>query len=335
MRRLMAMGVLSLSLLFLCFGQALADKIVLENGDTLTGTVEKVVGGKLTLKTDYAGAIEIQVEKIKQIFTDHPAEVHLSSGEVLKGKIRTEDQQVVVEQSPEREAAKVDWGKVASVNPPPPKDWSGSINLGGNLQSGNTDRKAAYVAASATRKTEKDRFRVSYEFTYGQQDGETTAQSNYGTAEYDYFFTKQFYGYGAAEFLNDKFQDLNLRTTVGGGVGYQVWDDPIKALSGEAGLSYVNNNYKSAPDTSYLAARLGGFFRYKLFDFIVFSERILYYPSLQDSGVYTLRNEARLTAPLGARWALDFANIFQRNSDPPPGVKANDVQWILSLQYSF
>jgi len=31
-------------------GAALADKIVLENGDTLTGTVEKVVEGKLTFK---------------------------------------------------------------------------------------------------------------------------------------------------------------------------------------------------------------------------------------------------------------------------------------------
>ena len=73
------------------------------NGDKLTGTVVKVEGGKLTLKTDYAGAIEIQVDKVKKIITDNPAEVHLVGGEILKGKIKTtEDGKLAVEPSPER-----------------------------------------------------------------------------------------------------------------------------------------------------------------------------------------------------------------------------------------
>ncbi len=87
-------------MLLLCTEGAFADRVVLENGDTLTGTVEKVMDGKLTLKTDYAGPIEIQVSKVKKIYTDNPAEVHLSSGEILKGKIQTKDDgQVIVEKS--------------------------------------------------------------------------------------------------------------------------------------------------------------------------------------------------------------------------------------------
>jgi hypothetical protein len=50
--------LLSFGLVIVFAGEALADKLVLENGDTLTGTVEKVVGDKLTLKTDYSGPIE-------------------------------------------------------------------------------------------------------------------------------------------------------------------------------------------------------------------------------------------------------------------------------------
>ena len=30
-----------------------------------------------------------------------------------------------------------------------------------------------------------------------------------------------------------------------------------------------------------------------------------------------------------------LANILQRNTNPAPGIKENDVQWILGLQYSF
>jgi putative salt-induced outer membrane protein YdiY len=315
---------------------AFADKVILENGDTLTGTVVKVVDGKLTLKTDYSGLIEIQVSKIRKIFTDHPAEVHLTSGEVLKGKIETkEDRQIIVEKSAERETTSVDFQKVASVNPPPPKKWSGSINVGGNIQTGNTDRKGIIVDALAVRKTETDRLRFRYLFNYAEEDGNLTARNQYGEINYNYLFTKKFYGYAAVELLNDKFKDYRLRTIVGPGVGYLVWDDPLKFLSFEAGLAYQNNDFYQGEDKGFLTARLGGEFRYRIFDFLAFSERLLFYPSLGEGGQYILRNEAALTAPLGSGWALRLANIIDYDSNPPPGVDKTDVQYLLSLQFSF
>jgi preprotein translocase subunit YajC len=145
--------ILSLAVLLLSAGQVLADEILLENGDRLTGTVVKVDDGKLTLKTEYAGEIQVPVEKIKKLVTDNPAEVHLTSGEVIKGKLKTvEEGKLAVEPSPDREATNIDWKKVASINPPPVK-WHGNVNLGGSLQSGNTSRKSASVGAEAARRT--------------------------------------------------------------------------------------------------------------------------------------------------------------------------------------
>ena len=226
----------------------------------------------------------------------------------------------------------MDLGKVASVNP---KEWSGSINLGGNIQTGNTDRRGATVAAEVIRKTETDRFRVQYLFNYAQEKGETTTRNQYGDLEYNYFFTKKLYAYGAVELLNDKFKDYRLRTIVGPGMGYQVWDDPVKSLSFEAGLSYENISRYEGKDDSVLTARLGGAFRYKFFDLIVFSERLLFYPSLGHGGDFIFRNEAALTVPLSARWALRLANIVDYDSNPTVGIKKTDSQDILSLQFSF
>jgi putative salt-induced outer membrane protein YdiY len=317
-------------------GVVWADKVILENGDTLSGTVEKVLEGKLTLKTDYSGPIEIQVSKIKKIYTNNPAEVHLTSGEILKGKIETkEDGQIMVEKSAERETTSVEWPKVASINPPAPKQWSGNLNIGGNIQTGNTDRRGISVAAQALRKTDKDKLSLGYLFNYAEENGKMTARNQYGEASYGYFLTKQLYAYGAVELLNDKFKDYQLRTIVGPGLGYQVWDDPVKSLSFEAGLSYQNNNYYEGSDASFLTARLGGLFRYKLFDFVTFSDKLLFYPSIGQGGEYTFRNEAALTVPLSSRWALKLANIIDYASDPPAGVKKTDAQYILSLQVSF
>ena len=84
------LGILLSSLIFFMgVGPVWADEIVLENGNVLTGTIEKIEGGKLFLKTDFSQPIEIQVSKIKKITTDKPVDLYLSSGELIKGKVQT------------------------------------------------------------------------------------------------------------------------------------------------------------------------------------------------------------------------------------------------------
>lgn len=228
------MVIAAASPLALFANAALADKVVLDNGDTLSGTVVKLQGGKLTLKTDYAGAVEIEAGKVKSIVTDEPVEVHTTSGEILKGKLKVvEPGKLTVEPSPEREATAVDMKTVAAINPPPQGVWTGSVTVGGNVQSGNTDRASASLAAGAERKTDRDRFSLGFIYNYGKENDQLTVRNTYASGKYDYFFTKKLYGYLALELLNDQFQDIDLRTTVGPGIGYQIWDDPIKPLAFE------------------------------------------------------------------------------------------------------
>jgi putative salt-induced outer membrane protein YdiY len=313
----------------------LADEVILENGDKLTGTVVKVAGGKLTLKTDYAGAVEIQVEKVKSIVTDHPVEIKLESGEVLKGKLKTIGEgKLAVESGPGREAATVDWKKVVLVNPPPRK-LTGNITVGGTSQSGNTDRTSGSIGADAAIKSDNDRFSLRFLFNYAEEGGAETTNNTYLSLKYDYFFTKKFYSLLALELLKDRFSDLNLRTVVGPGAGYQVWDDPVKFLFFEAGVTYFSEDHIDNPHKDWVAARLAANFRYGFFKIITFADLIEVYPSLTYGGDYTLRNEASLISPLGAAWSLKLSNIWRRDSDPPPGIDKDDLTWILGLQYSF
>jgi len=330
-------GIFSLYFLIYIFwaGPALADEVILGNGDKLTGTVVKVEGGKLTLKTDYAGSVEIQMEKIKSIVTDQPAEIKMESGEVLKGRLKTsEEGKLEVEPGPGRERATVDWGKVVAINPPPRK-LTGSFTVGGTSQSGNTDRVSGSVGLDASIKSDKDRFSLGFLFNYGQDKGQETVNNTYLSLKYDYFFTQKFYGLLVLQLLKDRFVDLNLRTIVGPGVGYQIWDDPIKFLFFEAGVTYFSEDHIESPHKDWAAARLAGSFRYKFFKIITFAELLELYPNLSYGGEYTLRNEASLISPLGAAWSLKLSNIWRRDSDPAPGILKDDLTWILGLQYSF
>ncbi len=87
----------------------------------------------------------------------------------MKGQLQTtEDGQVKVEGSDQRQATSFDWNKVASINPPPVK-WTGSVTVGANDQTGNTHKNGASIAIAASRKTETDKFSLGYQFNYSKR----------------------------------------------------------------------------------------------------------------------------------------------------------------------
>ncbi len=318
--------------------QAVADEITLENGDKLTGTVIGVEQEMLTLETDYSDPIKIRKVKIIRINTTNPVEIHLTSGEVLKGKVRTDEAgHLVVDSKEGRRETVVAWENVSAINPAPimPPSWKGNINIGAGMQSGNTERTNASVGAEAARRSDQERFSLRLLFNYAKDEDEITARNTYGAGKYDYFFTKKLYGYIGIELLNDTFRNLNLRTVVGPGVGYQIWEDPVKSLLVEGGLSYFSEDLKEGEDDQWLTGRLASNFFYNIMNFVTFTDYFVIYPSLESVGEYQLRNEAALNSSLGSNWSLRLANVLERNSDPPSDVKKNDWQWILGLQYNF
>jgi putative salt-induced outer membrane protein YdiY len=325
-------------LFFLGTGHGMADEIVLANGNTLTGTIEKVEGGKLTLKTDYSQPIEIEVAKIKKIATDKPVDLYLVSGEALKGKIApAEDGKIAVETAPGQVPVTVELSKVAGMVIPPkvPPKWKGNIAVGASQQTGNTERKGASVGAEAIWKGEADRVTGRFLWNYAEDKGDITARNTYGLLKYDHFFTKRFYGYLAAEGFNDKFKDWRLRYVVGPGAGYQFWDDEVKFFLLEGGLAYSYEDLYEGQNRDYLSARLAADFRYKFGKYLTFGDQLAVYPSLEYGGEYNLRNEAYILSPIGAGWNLKLSNIWERNSDPAPEVKKDDLLWLLALQYTF
>lgn len=309
--------------------------IHLFNSDQLSGTIVRLEENHLILETEYAGRIKILKDKIQTILCDEPLTIHFESGEVLHGTVLADSNGAMTLQCPAPgESTPLHLENVAAINPTPPQ-WTGDIILGGNLKSGNTDRTGFSIGMNARRKEIKNRFDMSFLYKYAKEEGDLSARNAYGKLKYDYFVTQQFYTYLSSEFLYDKFKDLRLRTVVGPGAGYQIWDDEIKALGFEAGMAFFNEDLDQGDDASWITGRLAGNFRYTFADILIFSEKLVIYPNLENSGDYSLRNEASISAPLAFGWALNLTSIIERNSDPEPGVTKIDSDLLLGLQYSY
>jgi putative salt-induced outer membrane protein YdiY len=316
--------------------KASADEIIMDNGVRIKGTVTNLTGDFLSLTSDYSEAIKLKTSKIIGITIDNPVEIQMKNGEILKGNLKTSaDGVLAIEQVAGSNRVVIDVKNISAINSPPISRWSGSVVASGNYQTGNTDRSAFRLGLDAVRRSDKDRFSMSFLYDISNENDTLTSRSFYGTLKYDYFFTKKFYGHLGVEFLNDKFKDLNLRTIIGPGVGYQMWDVPKQALAVEAGLTYFSEDYKIANDKRWISARFATNYRYKITETIKFTNNLVLYQSLENISEISLRNEAAIATILGSGWSMKLANILEYNNAPAVGIKNTDSIFLLGLQYVF
>src|SRR5579859_1261611 len=85
------------ALLIGCCATALhAEQVTLKNGDRLTGSVVSLSDKKLTLKTDYAGAVTLDWSAVVQFSSDQPMVVTNTDKQVVSGPVSTKDANLVV-----------------------------------------------------------------------------------------------------------------------------------------------------------------------------------------------------------------------------------------------
>ena len=82
-------------LLLLLAIPALADQVVLKNGDRLTGSITKSDGKELVIKTDYAGDVTVKFDAIQSITSAGDFNVSLG-GKTVVGPVTTNGDNVVV-----------------------------------------------------------------------------------------------------------------------------------------------------------------------------------------------------------------------------------------------
>ncbi|MDA0649886.1 MAG: DUF481 domain-containing protein [Proteobacteria bacterium] len=68
------------------WSHAKTDIVTVANGDQITGAVNAMTAGKLSLRTDYAGTVNIKWREVKQIESRYVYEVRLDDGERIYGR---------------------------------------------------------------------------------------------------------------------------------------------------------------------------------------------------------------------------------------------------------
>jgi putative salt-induced outer membrane protein YdiY len=359
-------GVFALTAFLGLSSTLFADQITLKNGDRLTGTVVKSDGKTLVLHTDAAGDVEFKFDAIQDIKTDQPLHVSLKGGKTAVGPVTTSDNKIEVAtknagtvEAPKEDVTLIrnDAEQAAydkSLHPGLMRGWNGGANVGFSVARGNSETENLALAINAVHPTLNDKitFYLSSIYTTNQlATPSTVANLVTGGLRYDRNLNPKLFAFGAADFMSNALQFLDLRSVYSGGFGYHVINNDSTTFNVLGGVNYTHETYSNGTEVlpvttppvfasygvtnRFVALTLGEELTHKLGKSTVVTENFYFYPDLQQTGeyrgVFNFGTVTKISKWLG--WQNQFGDIYVSN--PPIGAKKNDLILTTGLNFSF
>lgn len=209
---------------------ALADTIWLNNGDRLTGEIVLLDGGKLALKTKYAGRVLIDWEDIDTLRSDQPLLVKRSGFEGQHSQhlqaAGTGMVRVVNGQS-----QTVPLAEIKQLVPPRPliKDfvWEGNLDAKLELERNQDDTDEYRLKGDSRISHGAWRHVFKGELEHEIKNAQKVEQNWQFDYDLDRFITEQWFVRNSVHEQRDEFESIDRTSSYGIGPGYRFWDDEL------------------------------------------------------------------------------------------------------------
>ena len=342
---------------------AFADQITLKNGDRVSGDIVKSDGKKITVKTEFMGTVEIAWDQVDKLTSDKPVYLTLSDNQTVVGLVSTEEGgfEVATKETGKVKVAKASIATVRNEaefnswkaeierlkNPGLTDLWAGALDLGYAMARGNAETNTFTLSANAVRATSRDKIsaygamiRSSGRTARNAKDFTQIANAVRGGLRYDLNLTSRTFAFGYGDLEFDQFQNLDLRASLGGGLGYKAIKSENTQLDLFAGGG-ITREYFSAgvPLKRYrIEALFGEELTHKLNARSLFRERFVMFPNLKAPHGYRYAFDTSLVTSLNKwlAWQVTFSDRYLSN--PPvvnPPLKKNDTLLTTGLRFTF
>ncbi|HEY1910793.1 MAG TPA: DUF481 domain-containing protein [Vicinamibacterales bacterium] len=322
------------------------DHLIMANGDQLVGEVKKLEHGQLYFKADYMlNSMQVDWTQVRELRSQDEYQVLLSNGQQPTGTIeRAADGTFTISRSGSTMVATVST-EVIGMLPVETDFWAqltGNIDSGFSYTSGNSQTQftasgmVAYI-------TSRYVFNLSGSSTFsGQSDGTNTNRNNISLTN-QFTIKPKLYTVVLGELLHSDQQDLDLRTTLGGGLGRQLVQTGRTSLNVFGGVVYTNERYSAPPDPnepgSQNANNIEGvlglqfaMFRFKTTDI---SSTLSVYPSFTTPGRVRLNVAPTLNLEIARNLYWNFTLYENYDSNPPVNANKNDFGVTNSIGWKF
>ncbi len=282
-----------------------------------------------------------QVQSVKSTATYR---IVLNNGQILEGKIEKDSagngksEDFLIHEATEE--VQVPSASIVNIDSRKPTFWrqlQGSIDFGYSFSSGNSqstlnaDASAAYRAAGWEAGS-------TFDSTFGGQSGASKTNRQDLQTIFAKYLNRNSYLMGLSDFLHRSQQDLDLRTTLGGGYGRYLVRTASTSLSWVGGVAYIQENFTTQvaqPSDQSIEAVVGLQYNVVRFNFGTFNSQLLVFPGLSDSGRVRLTTNNSLNIQLRNNFHLAFTLWDNFDSTPPPTARRNELRVSTGIGWSF
>jgi putative salt-induced outer membrane protein YdiY len=338
------------ALVLLLAGTASAGKIVMTNGDVVSGEVLRSEGQSLVVKTVHLGTVRVPITAIARLETDGVFTVQLTSGDRLTGLVLPDGDGAVKVRSASGAYA-TPLADVTAMTPAPVNlafpdgieeaieqaveaEWRGDAELGLNYSSGNTDRRGLAVRLGVVRDAPNDIFEVRAGAIYAEADGERDTNEQYLTVQ-ESLKMHPWYVFGFLGFSRDEFKDIDLRGTLIPGVGYIFADTADWKLKAEVGPSLTYTDWRYDDSEYVLELMLGADAEMAVLDHARLFESFKIFPAISDTPNFRAISETGFEQPLSESLFFRLTFLYQYDSTVQRDRKRTDIKVLMSLALKF
>jgi len=222
----------------------------------------------------------------------------------------------------------------------PPKNdgqWRGAGGAALAINSGNSDNSALNVNVDMAAATAADKVSLGGAYNYGKSKvggvSSTTSDKWNVYGQYDYNLSAQTFVFGKVAFEGDKLTDLDLRSTVAGGLGYKLIDTKELSFNLFGGAAYSSDQYKKNQTIGSTTGKhfsrsslfVGEESNHVLSASTTFKQRLEFYPGLSGDKAKIAKFTAGLAVAMSSTLNLTVGLTDSYNSAPPAGNKKNDL----------
>jgi hypothetical protein len=239
----------SLILAFVLPATAIADRLLMQNGDVITGKVSKIEDGKVFIEPSYADEFSVKLAEVVSIEAETVFEVELEDGNTVDAQFAggADGQQALMIDGAAMSVGMQDLA--AAAEPQAWYDRTSHVDVNMTWNDGNTDSKNNLIFADTRVRLGDHRHLAELTLRRDETNGETTKKQDLLSYSYNWLFNEPWYTGATASYERDPIKDLDHRYTLGVILGRDIFSDSRKFLTASIGAGYSEEQFGGIADS--------------------------------------------------------------------------------------
>jgi putative salt-induced outer membrane protein len=222
----------------------------------------------------------------------------------------------------------------AQPDPPPPL-WERSAEFSLVATGGNTDTQTLGLGAALTWRPGPWTTDARVTFVRSEAEDVETAESLLAELRQARKLSAALEAFGRFQYVVDRFAGIDYRTSLDGGIGWEIVAGTPHTLRVDAGVGVIREARLTGEDLTFPLGNAGAKWKWQLSEAAAVTEQALMTLDLSDAGNWRFTNGIGVTSALTRIFSLKLSHELKRVNEPAPGFRKTDTLLSAALVAKF